>query len=47
MHVAINTNTSYLKDRIKQENSTDELFQHVKEGLQQQGTTHRFEHYKL
>ena len=47
MHVAINTNTSFLKDRIKQENSIDEFFQHVKESLQQHGTTHKFEHCKV
>ena len=47
MHVAINTNTSYLKARIKEASNTNELFQQVKAGLQQQGTTHNYEHYKL
>ena len=47
MHVAINTRTSYLKDMIKEENITYEIFQEVKASLQQQGTTHKFEHYKL
>ena len=47
MHVAINTSTSDLKYRIKKENNTDEFFQQVKAGLQQQGTTHNYEHYKL
>ena len=47
MHVTINTSTSYLKVIIKHANNTDELFQQVKEGLQQQGTSHNFEHYKL
>ena len=42
MHVAISSRTSNLKDRIKEENSTDEFFQQVKEGLQQQETTHKF-----
>ena len=45
MHVAISTSTSDLKDRIKEANNIDELFQQVKAGLQQQGTTHKFEHY--
>ena len=30
----LKTSTSYLKDRIKEENNTDEFFQHVKAGLQ-------------
>ena len=47
MHVAISTNTSYLKDRIKETNRTYEFFQHVKASLQQHGTSHKFEHYKL
>ena len=47
MHVAISTSTSDLKDRIKEANNIDEFFQQVKEGFQQQRTTHKFEHYKL
>ena len=47
MHVSISTRTSYLKGLIKEANNTNELFQQVKEGLQQQGTSHNFEHYKL
>ena len=47
MHIVISTSTSYLKDRIKEANSTNEFFQQVKASLQQQGTTHKFEHYKL
>ena len=47
MLLAISTKTSYLKDGIKEENNTDELFQHVKASLQKHGTTHNFKHYKL
>ena len=47
MHIAISTSASDLRDRIKEEKSTNEFFQQVKAGLQQQGTTHKFEHYKL
>ena len=47
MHVAISTSTSYLKDRIKQENNIDEFFQQVKACLHKKGTTNMFEHYKI
>ena len=47
MCAAISTSTSNLKDRIKEANNIDELFQQVKVGLQRQETTHKFEHYKL
>ena len=50
MHVmlaVISTRASYLKDRIKEENNMDEFFQQVKACLQQHGTTHNFELYKL
>ena len=47
MHVAISISTSDLKDGIKVTNNIDEFFQQVKTGLLQQGTTHKFEHYKL
>ena len=37
MHVAaINTITSYLKDKIIEASVTDELYQQVKEGLKQE-----------
>ena len=47
MHVAIRINTSYLQDRIKEANSTNKFFQHVKVGLQQQEISPKFENYKL
>ena len=42
MHLAISTSSSNLKDKIKEANDTDRFFQQVKEGLQQQETTHKF-----
>ena len=48
MHIDINTSTSNWNDsRIKEGNNTNEFFQQVKVGLQQQGTTNMFEHYKI
>ena len=48
MHVAIiSTSTSDLKDKIIESSVTDELYQNVKEGLQQQKIPHKFDKYKF
>ena len=48
MHATtISTMTSYLKDKIIESSVTDELYQHVKEGLQQQKIPHKFDKYKF
>ena len=47
MHITITTSTPGLWDRIKETNNTNELFQQVDACLQQQGTTYKFQHYKL
>ena len=48
MHVAaISTSTSYLKDKIIESSVTDELYQHVREGLKQQKNPQKIDKYKF
>ena len=46
MHVVvINTNTSYLKDKIIEATVIDGIYQQVKKGLQQQKIPQKFDKY--
>ena len=48
IHVAaINTNTLDLKDKVIEASVTDEIYQQVKEGLQQQKIPQKFDKYKF